>query len=251
MSIVLVDIGNSRIKWAAAEEGVLGVVHSVAHEGDVRLLLDHPAWRGLERPRRMLVVSVLGAEMNAVLAQWAQQQWQLAVEFMVARRQGWGVRNGYRQPHQLGADRWAALVAARAICGGACCIYDCGTALTVDVLAADGGHRGGLIMPGLKMMRDALGRGTDAIQMVTGEESSAVPLCAANTRDAVLAGTLYSMVAVIERFAREARDTLGEEPLQLLTGGDGGRLLPLLQGGFRYEAHLVLQGVLIMAGQNL
>jgi len=251
MSVVLVDMGNSRIKWASAENGVLGVVHNVAHQGDLHRFLDHPAWLGAGRPERLLAVSVLGAEMNSVLAQWVWQQWQLPVEFMVARREGWGVRNRYRQPRQLGADRWAALVAARAICGGACCIYDCGTALTVDVLAADGGHRGGLIMPGLQMMRDALGRGTDAIQMVADEELSTVPLCAANTRDAVLAGTLYSMVAVIERFARDVRDILGEEPLQLLTGGDGGRLLPLLQGGFRHEAHLVLQGVLIMAGQNL
>lgn len=250
MGVLLVDMGNSRIKWAAARGGALGAVHSVAHEGDLRPFLDHPAWRDAVLPGRLVVVSVLGAELNAVLVHWVQQHWQLPVEFMVARREGWGIRSRYHQPQQLGADRWAALVAARAMCGGACCICDCGTALTLDVLGADGSHRGGLIMPGLQMMRHALGRGTDAIGVMAEAELDTLPLFAANTRDAVLGGTLYNMVAVIERFAQDVRHALGEEPQQVISGGDSGQLLPLLRGGVRHEPHLVLQGALIMAGQN-
>ncbi len=250
MSVLLVDMGNSRIKWTVAKGGVMGTVHSVAHEGDLQPFFDHPAWRDAGLPGRLLVVSVLGAELNAVLARWVRQHWQLPVEFVVARREGWGVHNPYHEPQQLGADRWAALVAARAMCEGACCICDCGTALTLDALSADGSHRGGLIMPGLRMMRHALGRGTGAIRVMPAAELDVLPLFATNTHDAVLGGTLYNMVAVIERFVQDARHALGGEALLLISGGDAARLLPLLRFGVRHEPHLVLQGALIMAERD-
>ena len=79
-----------------------------------------------------------------------------------------GVHNRYADPSQLGTDRWAALIGARSICAGACVVVGAGTAVTVDALTATGDFVGGLIIPGLSLMADALARDTARLPRDTG-----------------------------------------------------------------------------------
>ena len=247
MSLLLVDLGNSRVKWASAEALAAGEVRDLSHGGSLARLLAHGPWRQQEAPRRLLVVSVCNAEWNESLAAWALRHWGVSAEFLRPRGSGWGVRSAYA-PGQLGADRWAALVAARAMEAGPCCVCDCGTALTLDVLDDAGRHRGGLIVPGLAMMRTALGKGTHALDAVgAGGDEVMVRPDAVTTEEGILAGTLYALAAVVARFRDDMGARLGASPRLLLSGGDGRRLLPLLPGEVRYEAQLVLRGALIMA----
>jgi len=166
----------------------------------------------------------------------------LEIKNVVAKSNAYGVRCAYENPAQLGADRWAALVAARHYGTGASCIIDCGTAMTVDVLTADGNHAGGIIIPGLGMMRDALYAGTDGVQEPAAE-SPASGLLACDTAGAVEGGSLYAVVAFIDRVCADMEKELDEPMTCLLTGGDAPDILPLLNAEVEHEPTLVLQGL--------
>ena len=103
-----------------------------------------------------------------------------------------GVKHCYAQPETLGADRWAALIAVRGLTKTNACIVDCGTAVTVDALAANGEFRGGAIFPGLQLLRASLLRGTGGIHAAEGKSDSAF---GCSTPDAVAAGTLQGSSA--------------------------------------------------------
>ncbi len=249
---LLVDIGNTRVKWCLMESGgALGAFHSLAHQGDLARLVEDPAWRAMDRPGRVVLCAVLSRERLAPLFGWIDARWGCAVRFAEAAPRAHGVINGYREARRLGADRWAALIGARHTCNGAACIFDCGTALTVDVLGSDGLHHGGLIVPGLRVMSDALGRHADALDAVTGAlpEGGSLPVLATDTPGAISWGTLHATVAFIERMIREVRASLACEITPLLTGGDAGRVLPWLALPCQHRPGLVLQGLAVMAGE--
>ncbi|MCK7498150.1 MAG: type III pantothenate kinase [Comamonadaceae bacterium] len=151
-----------------------------------------------------------------------------------------GVINSYVPPERLGADRWAALVAARARGAGAMCVVDAGTALTIDALDAHGVFRGGVILPGVALQRAALAHGTESV----GAAAMAFGGCLAHdTAAAVAGGTLYGLAGAVDRVLDEQAQQLGEPATVLVTGGDGPRLLPLLRHAAEPVPDLVLHGV--------
>lgn len=244
--ILLVDIGNTRLKWAEWESGRMAVSRSARHNGHALqdVLTQH--WLDLSPPERLVAANVAGEDRAAALASWTKERWNVVPEFVVACAEGYGVVNAYRDPERLGADRWAALVAARQRAEGPACVVDCGTAVTLDALGADGVHLGGLIVPGLNMMRQALTANTRGIP---DEPEGQVSLLARDTRDAVTGGTLYTLVAVIDRVTEDVTVELGGRLERIITGGDAERVLPLLTGPYRHEPDLVLQGLAVMAEQ--
>jgi len=248
---LLVDLGNTRLRWAVlGDDGTLGRPAAVVHGGrPLEPVLD-AAWSGLAVPEAVLACTVAGGEAAAALAGWCRRRW--GVEVMPARAAaaGWGVRNAYHEPERLGADRWAALVAARGLFPGRpVCIVDCGTAVTVDALAADGAHLGGLIAPGLALMRRALAAGTAGVAEADalGGRPQEVALLARSTRDAVTAGTLHCLAAFVARAGADVGGALGPGTMRVLTGGDAPALLSLLDEGWRHEPALVLRGLARMA----
>lgn len=254
MALLLVDLGNTRLRWVAVDEaGRLGRVASVVHAGrELGDVLDG-AWSALEPPGRVKLCSVAGATQTAVFSGWVRRRWGSDTEVVQAAAEGWGVRNAYIEPTQLGADRWAALVAARALCPDRpVCIVDCGTAVTVDAMDAEGRHLGGLIAPGLALMRKALAGGTAGIveSDTVGGVPEGVALLARSTRDAVSAGTLCALVALVERVGSELAAELGESMERILTGGDAAQLIPLLESSWRHEPALVLRGLARMATEE-
>jgi type III pantothenate kinase len=154
-----------------------------------------------------------------------------------------GVRNLYGVPGNLGADRWAALVAARARSRGAALVVDAGTAMTVDALAADGRFLGGLIVPGYDLMRSALARGTARLPVAAGRFDP----FPRSTDDAIVTGALQAMAGAVSR-TRDAMLAAGESAPQLvLTGGSAPLLLPVLEGfAPLHVPSLVLEGVLVL-----
>ncbi len=258
--MLLLDLGNSRIKWARVRGGRLEAVRSVPRKAGLAGFWTQVSPPGGEAPARVVAVSVLDAATNRALAQAAASRWGVTVEFCSAHAQGWGVRNAYSLPWRLGADRWAALVAARQRWPGeAVAIIDCGTAVTLDVLDETGRHRGGLILPGLEMIRGALAGGTAALADLAAEEagqenravtdSAPVFRLASDTATAVEEGCFQALVGSVERLARLARAALGSTPRLVLSGGAGAAVLPWLEGTFQYRPDLVLEGVLVMAGE--
>ncbi len=239
----VVDIGNSSIKWARYEDGAIGESQSYLRsettiEADLEAI-----WAGLESPGELLCTCVAGDKFELALSQWSQQAWGLAPHFMRASEQACGVRNAYTQPDRLGADRWAALIAAHRQMSGPSCIIDCGTAITIDVLQADGQHLGGLIMPGLKLMRESLSNRTHL--QVEESEGDNTTLFARNTADAINGGALYAAVATLDRIYSDVDAALGEKVNKLITGGDAEDLMPLMKADVIRVPDLVLQGLAI------
>ncbi len=245
--ILLIDIGHSRIKWASLDGCDFHFGGSCGHRDLPLPALAESLWADLPQPTRV-VASVTQRNLSAVLAEWSTERWGLRPEVVVPQASGYGVVNAYVEPSQLGADRWAALVAARERHRSLVCIVDCGTAMTMDVLSSEGEHLGGLIVPGLQVMRRALVENVQGISAALElKVDSRVALFARDTAGGVAGGTLYAVVALIDRVIADLTTELDATPKCLICGGDASRVLPLLSRDFQHEPHLVLQGLAAIA----
>ena len=236
MNLVL-DLGNSRCKWALANDSLMPG-GAFAYGDDFTRTLDN-GFSALPRPQHVAAVCVAASGHLQTLAQWVQRRWGLELQPIITRAAQLGVTNAYKDPTSLGADRWAALIAARARLPGAACVVDCGTALTIDALDQSGMYRGGVILPGLALMRAALLR-TQGVRDVVGDAGSAL---AQSTADGVAAGTLFGLAGAIDRILDEQAALLGATPQVLITGGDAQPLRALLRHAVQHAPDLVLEGV--------
>lgn len=235
---LLVDCGNSRIKWAASDAAwrTGAFTHRAA---DVAPLLDEH-WSTLPRPERVVLSCVADAARRTALAGWIERRWARSAEFIEARAEACGVRNGYREPARLGPDRWAALIGARAETTEPVCVVDCGTAVTADAMNGAGEFLGGVIFPGLALLRAGLAGGTAAVGAGEGDASHCQ---ARSTADAVAAGVLHGCAGAVTRFIDEHRKALGVRMQVMVCGGDAATLMPLLPEGARAMPDLVLRGL--------
>ena len=250
--ILLLDVGNSRIKWATLEGGELTYQGATVHEQDNLRSFVNNDLSAVPRPLRVLVSNVTGKNFVDRFNREAETAWGIKAEFVVPAQSACGVINAYHEPERLGSDRWAALIGARHVHEGAVCVVDCGTALTIDLLAAGGEHLGGLIIPGLEMMRSALLDRTADItcnmESLPGDIGAILP---ADTHGAVRAGALYAVIAVIDRVMTDLTDTAGTGITGVICGGAAPQLLPLLKMKFIHEPDLVIKGLAVIAGTDL
>lgn len=239
-SMLLLDIGNSRIKWALAEGGSL-VRQGVADVGEWAALKQ--AFSSLPAPHKILASNVAG-EAAAQQVRAACGAWNCPVEFIAAQANQCGVRNQYERPAQLGSDRWAALIAAWQHERAACLVVNCGTATTIDALSGTGEFLGGLILPGLEMMRRGLATGTAQLGMDEGSWRE----FPRNTADAMVSGAIQATVGAIIR----QHDLLGVPGARcLLSGGAVDSVLPHLELPLLRMDDLVLQGLQIIGQETL
>ena len=254
MSTLLIDIGNTRVKWAVLRGAKLSRMRALPHAGDSAALrkLVRAAPRGVDR---VLAVCVAGVRLERALAAAVRQRFALPVQFVRSVRSAAGVRNGYRDIWRLGADRWVGVIAAHAIAGArAALVVNVGTALTIDAVDAEGRHRGGAIAPGPSTMIASLLSGTQGIRRrAHGATNGAVDaknprgLFAADTSRALAAGASFAAAALVDRAAREGRAVLGRAPLLLLTGGAASALVPYIKSPVRKLPDLVLRGLAVLA----
>ena len=167
--------------------------------------------------------------------------WGKAVTVMRATACAGGVVNGYRQPETLGVDRWCALVGARRRLGRAAVVVGAGTATTVDLLDGHGRFLGGLILPGLELMRESLARGTAGLARASGQ----VVRLPDNTADAIASGAVEATAGAVERASRR----LGDAPC-LLFGGAAAPLKSALTIEVIEEPLLVLEGLCVLAADS-
>lgn len=226
MSSMLIDIGNSRLKWALKDRDSLEVGQPLPR---VNADFDFDRiWKDLEAPKRILVSNVLGEHLARSLQQWIEDHWSVPVEFIQSRENAYGVTNGYLQPDLLGVDRWISMIAARALFKEPVCIVDCGTAITLDVLDGLGRHQGGAICPGLKLMQNALIQGTVKLSL-DGVDPGA--LLGRDTGTGIYSGTLTAAAGLIEKFLHDAQQFMDAKLKLLICGGDaeviGAKLIAL------------------------
>jgi type III pantothenate kinase len=245
--ILLVDVGNTRIKWLVWDKGQARQRGHRFHQNLTLATLGEQLWGGLERPSQVVIANVAGVEMAEALQAWMRQVWAVEVRFAVSAATGFGVRNAYKVPAQMGVDRWVAMIGARASSAQSCCIVDCGTAITVDALTAEGRHLGGVIFPGMRLMRESLYRDTRQIPAANDGQAT---VWGQSTRDCVWGGTTYAVAAAIDGITERMEEALPGAVRRLLTGGDAEVLLPYLRGSYRLEPDLIFHGLLVIAGQG-
>lgn len=227
---LLVDAGNSRVKWSTGPDAQM---HALVHRADAAATVDALISEA-DPCAEAIVVDVTGAVAAALAARIPNTRVLRPVAAAC------GVTNGYAEPARLGADRWAALIGAHTLGLGACCVVDAGTALTLDVLAADGRHLGGWIAPGQALARAALVRGTHGVR------PDARPLqrveLARDTTGAVDGGIALAMLGFIERGRRVAAKSLAADPMLIVTGGDAALVAAAFPDAV-HDAALVLRGL--------
>ena len=239
---LLLDLGNTRLKWALRDDGNDRASGAVGWHEDVPGTLA-AAWAG-HAPRAAFAASVVDAAREALVAASVARAFGLAPRWLRTPAAACGVVNAYAEPQRLGVDRFLAMVAARADGFAPCVLAGVGTALTLDALAADGRHLGGLIAPGPRLMRESLLGATARVQ---ADHAGRVVETADNTTDAVTSGCALAAVALIERFVARMAPRLGGTPALRLGGGDAAMLLPLLAQPAQLAHDGVLHGLAVWA----
>lgn len=246
MKLVL-DVGNSRIKWRSTDTTESHALTSLA------VLADQ--WRALPAAETVVLsgCNVRGSKFAAEIDSIAREVFCSDVCWLASQAQSAGVRNAYKAPEQLGVDRWAAIVAASArVPGQAYIVIDAGTAITVDAVDQHGQHRGGVIMPGLNILFDGLGRAAQLgnIAANRGEqllrESQAL---ACSTDAAIISGVVFSMRggvrSVIEQQCRQINAKIHTISI-FVTGGDA-HMLNFQSLQMQWLPDLVLDGVVMLS----
>jgi len=236
--ILAIDAGNSRVKWGWHDGQSWSSIATVSLI-EFAASSDHinPFSVTHEDPQRIVISNVAGEGAHQLLVNWtsifdAEPLW------LRAEAERCGVKNGYEQPERLGPDRWAALIAARAVHNGPCLVVNAGTATTVDMLAGDGRFLGGAILPGVELMRFVLHEHTGRLPIEEGRLRDAPR----NTLDAIETGCRHAQAGAVERLYRVFRD-MASAPLCIVAGGAGHSLVDQLTMPRRYIENLVLDGL--------
>jgi len=243
---LLVDIGNSRVKWAWLTDGRLGKAQAA----------EYSSWRARDFARRVvgsrrdiervLVSNVAADEVSDALAAGARMAGAPQPERVTTQRQACGVTIGYVDPWRLGVDRMLAMIGAhRRFAERPVCAVAVGTALTVDLLGADGRHWGGAIIPAPPLMVASLLSSTNGIRRRAqgGARGRGHALFGRSTRAAIEQGARYAAAAAVDRAVAEGRELIGRKPQLVLTGGGAPGIRPLLRSASVLVPDLVLEGL--------
>lgn len=239
-----IDIGNTQTKWRIVERDDVLQRGSQATATLTDGLLDLSAVSSI---KSATLCSVANPNITQSISLQLAQQFNIELQVAQVSAIAGGVSCGYEQTQALGIDRWLALVAAYQHYQGPVMVVDVGSAMTIDLVSPDGQHVGGYILPGLRLMREALWNGTDkvrAAEQVEPIDALNMLVPGAMTEDAVNRGCLLAAVAVVEKLASTYPAAV------VITGGDAPTLIAALSLKADHRLDLVLEG-LSVAGIDL
>ncbi|MEO8333149.1 MAG: type III pantothenate kinase [Gallionella sp.] len=242
--MLLIDSGNTRIKWALVKgmDWLSSGILPVEQAGELsKHLAGHCALlgMGLHDIEQVWVSNVAGEEVAQHIRDIGVNG-NVKPHFVVAQQEQCGVRNGYSRADQLGSDRWAALLAAWHLVSEECLVVCCGTATTIDTLSGQGEFMGGLILPGMELMQNSLSATTARLKTSRGEYAEFPK----NTADAMFSGAIQASCGAIQR--QYALLDQENAPV-VLSGGAAKMLEDHLDMPLRVVDNLVLHGLLIIA----
>jgi type III pantothenate kinase len=278
VKLLLLDAGNSRLKWALLRKPYRRR-QEFAAQGVVELtaLRSPAAWlrlfKAARNPDLIYACNVAGPGIERQIRAASRRAGLGAPHFAHSEVAAAGVRNGYPDPWRLGVDRWVGLIGAHHEHPGKdLCLVGLGTAMTIDLLNSAGRHLGGSIVPGPRLMIESLLEHTAGIRRRAGGWAATPSfdlafgavsrprartgrsgkvarstLFARDTHAGLLAGARHACAALIEHAIREAREQLGRRPRLILAGGAADAITPLLHGRFWREDDLVLRGLAVLA----
>jgi type III pantothenate kinase len=237
--LLAIDAGNTRIKWGVGGARQWRERGAIATARAAELAESLPV---IAAGTRAIASNVAGADVHARIESACAQRG-VEVRFIRSVAQALGITNGYRDPAQLGTDRWAGVVAAHHAGRGHKLVVNAGTALTIDALASDGRFLGGLIVPGPALMARSLDHGTAALRAAVG---AFAPL-PTSTPDAITTGAIQAAVGAIGRMIAAMGNAGMAVELLIVSGGAAGELEPHLPMPASMNENLVLDGLALLA----
>jgi type III pantothenate kinase len=248
--ILVIDVGNTRLKWAWLTSTGLSDQQAVVHRDSKPGIWTAALFRSGQKPSRILVSNVAGPVMAKTLTRLAKKMFRVEVEFVMAAREFHGLTSGYLDPSLLGADRWLGLIGAWTKARTALCVVDAGTAVKVDSVDSNGQHLGGLIAPGIHMMREALMSNTsDIAKAAFNSTPSLAGVLANNTIAAVSRGAVFALAGMADRACEVIEQSTGVAPKLFITGGDAALISGTMRAHGEVVPDLVLQGLAVIAAQ--
>lgn len=244
---LLIDIGNTRVKWTVETGTGLGVMRAKPYAGWDEQEVLRELLADLSKPDRVFIANVGGEKIGALIANSIARKWGLSAVFLQSSARAGRVRNAYQIPEQLGVDRWLSMIGGFNLVEGAVCVAGFGTAATMDAIAIDGQHLGGVIVPGKTLAIDSLLRNTSEIATRAKAGGVAQSLFADSTASAVEQGVINMLAALTERMVFDMNARLGALPTLLVTGGASSQVVPALRVPFREISDLGLRGLAIAA----
>ncbi len=246
VNALLIDIGNTSLKWAWLTEAGLSPVERVAH-GEMDGRFPDTCWSDQTPSSQVLIANVASFELEELICEWIKNKWAIEPAVVRVTATALGVTNAYSDPRKLGIDRWLALIAIHQQMSGDVCIVDCGTAITIDVIDNQGRHQGGLILPGFNLMREAL---LDKTRIPWTELAQPEGFLGKDTAGCIASAALYSAVTLIDRVVVVTAQQRGVRPSLVLTGSDAGLLSGALDSPYEVIPDLVMRGLgcLVMGG---
>ncbi|MBM0108016.1 type III pantothenate kinase [Steroidobacter sp. S1-65] len=248
--LLLIDIGNTRIKWARCVDGVMGAQAAAVHVDWTREDFVQQILNSGPRAERVFIGNVSGKRMGDLAQAAIAGAWQLEPRFLHSPAAQAGLRNAYPEPGKLGVDRWLAMLGARALEPRPLCVVSVGTAMTIDGLDAHGQHLGGVIVPGPDLMVSSLLKNTSDIAQRAAGGQARDQLFADNTLGAIQQGAVQALAALVDRAHETLRQQLGEAPALLLTGGACHRIQPAIHVPGKEIPDLVLRGLAVVAAET-
>jgi len=240
MAELLLDAGSSALKALWVEQAVAGTPEVFVY-GQAGPIPEQ--WlRRAAHPARILGICVAGDQRRRAIERQCQARWGMRVQWLRTRRSAAGITNGYREPGELGVDRWAAMAGARGQTPDGFCVVDLGTATTLDAVTADGSHLGGWILPGLDLAAEAM---RSRWPRLYSDAVEAMPVVnwPAGTAEALASGYPQAQAGTLERFQRLARERSGEAMAVIVTGAGAATVAELLSIPARLDPLLVFRGM--------
>jgi type III pantothenate kinase len=245
---VVIDIGNTRIKWARVEDGRLSKHGSAVHRDGADRAFAALAAALPKDLSRVIVANVAGEVIARQLTELLHISARIAPEFVKVQPEQFGVKCAYADPSRLGIDRWIAVLAAHHFAPAAACVIDAGTAATFDAVDGRGRHLGGLIMPGPQLLASALDRNTSiGATLAARTVPSGLDLLGKSTDAAVGNGAMLALAGALDRAVDAVETALGERSAVYLTGGDAVALRGWLETEVELRADLVLEGLALFS----
>ena len=237
---LLLDGGNSQLKWAWVENGTFSEVGRAPYRNLTQL---GEEWlQFADEDVKIVGCAVCGSVKKAMV----EEQLTRPVEWLSSMPQALGIRNHYRRPEEHGSDRWFNALGSRRFTQNACVVVSCGTAITTDALTEDNHYLGGTIMPGFHLMKEAMALKTANLNRPIGK----VYPFPTTTPNAIASGMMDAVCGALMMMHGRLKDKTGEgKPVDIIiTGGGAARVVQALPESFVHDNQVKIVDNLVIHG---
>jgi type III pantothenate kinase len=258
MKTLLIDAGNSSLKWAFLDGDTLTTHVSVQYADDKAPIDVFKNILALHKSsfNEVLMVTVLGEKFTKK-AQKISTQYQISFNNIESIQQLGGITNAYIEPQKLGADRFVVMIASQHLINSsnkinkAFIVVDSGTATTIDAVDQQGRHLGGVILPGLHLCTNSLLDNTELLPLFNEASKHFSANCfSKETSQAIASGCLLGLAGAIDGICnRMEKEIIGsdlnkdQQLDRIICGGNANHLMPYFQLDYQLQENLVMQGL--------